>query len=97
MKILVTGINGQLGHDMVKCLERQGADCVGASRRDFDLTQEGQTIGFIKGLQPDAVIHCAAYTAVDKAEDERALCRMANVEGAGFVARACAAAGAKMV
>jgi dTDP-4-dehydrorhamnose reductase len=53
---------------------------------DFDLRHTGETVRFIEALRPAVVIHCAAYTSVDKAEDERDLCRAVNVEGAGAVA-----------
>jgi dTDP-4-dehydrorhamnose reductase len=97
MKILVTGVNGQLGHDVQKRLALLNADCAGASRLDFDLADTDGTVRFIEALRPGAVIHCAAYTAVDKAEDERELCYAVNVEGTAAVARACAAVGAKMI
>jgi dTDP-4-dehydrorhamnose reductase len=97
MKILVTGVNGQLGHDALKQLELRNADCAGASRLDFDLTDKDGAVRFIEALRPGAVIHCAAYTAVDKAEDERELCYAVNVEGTEAVAKACAAVGAKMI
>jgi dTDP-4-dehydrorhamnose reductase len=96
MKILVTGVNGQLGHDVLKQLKLRNEDCVGASRADFDLLNKDDTVRFIEALRPVAVIHCAAYTAVDKAEDERELCYAVNVEGTAAVAQACAAVGARM-
>ena len=95
--ILVTGINGQLGYDVIKELKNRNVDCLGAGRKDFDITDEKQTKSFIKNLSPEAVIHCAAYTAVDKAEDEPELCQKVNALGTKFIAEACKDINAKMI
>lgn len=97
MKILVTGANGQLGHDILLNLAARGIDGIPADIAEFDITQSAPTEQFIAAHQPDAVIHCAAYTAVDKAEDDVELCRLINVTGTENVARACQKANAKMV
>ena len=97
MKILVTGVNGQLGYDCMNELTARGIECVGADKEDFDITEEAETSEYIKSCHPDAVIHCAAYTAVDKAEDEKEICEKVNVTGARNVAKACEDIGAKMV
>lgn len=97
MKILVTGANGQLGHDILLNLAARGIDGISADIAAFDITQATATEQFIAAHQPDAVIHCAAYTAVDKAEDDVELCRLINVTGTKNVARACQKADAKMV
>lgn len=97
MKVLVTGITGQLGHDVAGCLEARGVECIGAGRDDFDITDSRKTERFISGCRPDAVVHCAAYTNVNKAEEEQELCRMVNAEGAANIARACKALDAKLV
>lgn len=97
MKVLVTGCNGQLGHDVAQELCRRGEDCVAATRADFDLTDGAAVAAFVAAQRPDAVIHCAAYTAVDRAEDEPARCRAVNADGTEHIARACAAANAKLV
>ena len=97
MKILVTGCSGQLGYDVVRRLEDLKIDCLGASRKDFDLTNELDTKNFIKNYKPDAVVHCAAYTAVDKAEDERDICYRTNVLGTRYIARACKDIDAKIL
>ena len=81
MKVLVTGVKGQLGYDVVKELENRGIPCIGADKEEFDLTDRAATEAFVREHQPDAVIHCAAYTAVDRAEEEKDLCRKINVEG----------------
>lgn len=97
MKILVTGANGQLGHDILLNLATRGIHGIPADIAEFDITQAAATEQFIIAHQPDAVIHCAAYTAVDKAEDDADLCRSINVTGTENIARACQAINAKMV
>lgn len=97
MRALVTGVSGQLGHDVAEELRRRGAACIAAARSDFDLTDGAAVEAYIAARRPDAVIHCAAYTAVDRAEDEPALCRAVNASGTEYIARACAATGAKLV
>lgn len=97
MKILVTGYNGQLGYDVVRELNFRHIDCKGTDMADFDITNQAQTMEYIKNYAPDAVIHCAAYTAVDKAEDESEVCRKVNVDGSRNIALACREVGAKML
>ena len=87
MKILVTGVTGQLGYDVVRELKRRGHEAIGAARQDFDLTDEGVAKVFLARVKPEAVIHCAAYTAVDKAEDEPELARRVNVDATAVLAR----------
>ena len=72
MKILVTGVKGQLGYDVMKVLHQRDAACLGADIEDFDITDAAATAAFIERYAPDAVIHCSAYTAVDRAEEEAA-------------------------
>lgn len=97
MKILVTGANGQLGHDILLNLAARGIDGIPADITEFDITQAVATKQFILACQPDAVIHCAAYTAVDKAEGDVELCRLINVTGTENIAQACQEINAKMV
>ncbi len=97
MRVLVTGITGQLGHDVKKCLEGRGIFCIGAGRAEFDLTDQKETKRFIEKVHPDAVIHCAAYTDVNRAESERALCRAVNVEGTKHIAKSCRDIDAKVM
>ncbi len=97
MKVLVTGIGGQLGHDVVRELERRGHEVVGVGRGEMDITDEGKVREVIGACAPDAVIHCSAYTAVDRAEEESDLCRQVNVEGTKYIASACAKLDCKMI
>lgn len=97
MKVLVTGVGGQLGYDVMKELKKRGIDCCGADRAEFDITDFQATKNFIKDYMPDAVIHCSAYTAVDKAEEEIELCRAVNAEGTENIAKVCKDINAKMI
>lgn len=97
MKILVTGANGQLGYDVVKELQKQNIECYGATRKDFDLVDFEATEKFIVHYMPDVVIHCAAYTAVDKAEDEQGLCYLVNASATENIAEICKKINAKML
>jgi dTDP-4-dehydrorhamnose reductase len=97
MRVLVTGADGQLGHDVVKRLNENSIECLGTSIKELDITNEAQTNKLITNYNPDVVVHCAAYTAVDKAEEDRELCYNINVLGTRYVAKACKNIGAKMV
>lgn len=97
MEVLVTGTNGQLGYDIVKELRKQNIECYGATRKDFDIVDFKATEEFITNYMPDAVIHCAAYTAVDKAEDEQGLCYLVNVSATENIAEICKKINAKML
>jgi len=88
MKILVTGYTGQLGYDLVQEGKRRGFDMVGVGSKDLDITDEPSVKEYVKELKPDAIIHCAAYTAVDQAEDDRKNCWAVNVEGTKFLVQA---------
>ena len=97
MKILVTGYNGQLGYDVVKELNSRSVECRGVDREDFDITDRDETVGYICDYAPDAIIHCAAYTAVDRAEDDEENCRKVNADGTENIAVACEKLRAKML
>lgn len=97
MKVLVTGVKGQLGYDVVKELYSRGISCIGADIEEFDITDEQAVSSFIGDCRPDAVIHCSAYTAVDKAEDDPELCRAVNVQGTRNIAAVCKKIDAKMI
>lgn len=78
MRVLVTGINGQLGHDVVKELIKRGHQPIGVDKKEMDLTIPSQIREYIEKYKLEAIIHCAAYTAVDAAEDNEELCRQVN-------------------
>lgn len=97
MKVLVTGVNGQLGHDVMIHLQRQGIDAVGVDIQDFDLTDENAVMSYVQRAKPSAIIHCAAYTAVDKAESDIAKCCQINGEGTRNMVRAAVSVKAKLL
>lgn len=89
MKILITGSKGQLGHDLMNELEKRGIEYIGVDVEEMDITDADACRRVITGAAPDAVIHCAAYTAVDAAEDNVELCRKINAEGTKNIAEVC--------
>lgn len=97
MKVLVTGVKGQLGFDVCKELDKRNIENKGIDRDDCDITDEQAVLSYIKNYAPDVVVHCAAYTAVDRAEDEKEICYNVNVKGTEYIARACKEIDAKMV
>ncbi len=97
MKVLVTGVKGQLGYDVVKELEKRGMTAIGVDIEEMDITDAGSVEQVITEAAPDAVIHCAAYTAVDAAEDNVELCRKVNAEGPRNIARVCKKLDMKMI
>lgn len=97
MRVLVTGVKGQLGSDIAAELKLRAEECIGADIADFDITDRGATVGTIKKYMPDCVIHCAAFTDVNGAEEKRGLCERINVLGTENVAFACNEADAKLI
>ena len=97
MKVLVTGVKGQLGYDVVNELEKRGHTAIGTDVEEMDITDAGKVSEVLNAEQPDAVIHCAAYTAVDAAEDNVELCRKINAEGTENIAKACKELGCKLL
>ena len=97
MKILVTGVGGQLGYDVCKVLDARKIENKGVDLADFDITDAQATHDYIAAYHPDAVIHCSAWTAVDKAEDELDKVRAVNTEGPRNIAKVCREIGAKML
>lgn len=97
MKVLVTGVKGQLGYDVVNELQKRGMEAVGVDIAEMDITDAAGVHEVITKAAPDAVIHCAAYTAVDAAEDNIELCRRVNADGTANVARACKELDIKMI
>lgn len=87
MKVLVTGINGQLGYDVLKELNKRNHEPIGVDRSEMDLTKPNEIRSCIEKIMPDAIIHCAAYTAVDLAEDNSELCRQVNAYAVRDIAK----------
>ena len=97
MKVLVTGVKGQLGYDVVRELEKRGHTAVGVDIDEMDITDAAAVERVLTDTQPEAVIHCSAFTAVDRAEDETELCRRVNVEGTENIAKICKKLDCKML
>lgn len=97
MKILVTGVKGQLGYDVVKELEKRGMEAIGVDIEEMDITDEASVNQVIREANPDAVIHCAAYTAVDAAEENVDVCRKVNADGPKNIAKVCKDLDIKMI
>ena len=97
MKVLVTGAKGQLGTDLMNELAKRGIEGIGVDVQEMDITDAEACRRVIKNSGADAVIHCAAYTAVDAAEDNVDLCRRINGEGTRNVAQACKEADVKLM
>lgn len=117
MKVFVTGVCGQLGHDVVNELHKRGAEIIGsditpcysgavdgsfvtgAAYAQLDITDAGAVSRVLREVKPDAVVHCAAWTAVDAAEEEENIpkVRAINAGGTENLAKACAELDCKMV
>lgn len=117
MKVFVTGVNGQLGHDVMNELYKRGYEATGSDIADtyvgindfspvttmpyvkLDITDTEEVNRVISGLEPDVVIHCAAWTAVDMAEDDDKieLVRNVNAHGTENIAKACKNIDTKMI
>lgn len=99
MKVLVTGVKGQLGYDVVGELTKRGHEAVGVDIDEMDITNAKAVGNVIGEAAPDAVIHCAAWTAVDAAEDEENVSkvRAVNVDGTRNIAEICKKINCKMI
>ena len=97
MRVLVTGVKGQLGYDVVNELESKGIEAVGVDIEEMDITDADAVNKVITESNVDAVIHCAAYTAVDAAEDNIDLCRRVNANGTENIAKVCKKLDIKMI
>ncbi|MCE4049554.1 dTDP-4-dehydrorhamnose reductase [Bacillus sp. Au-Bac7] len=97
MKILVTGYNGQLGYDVVLEGNKREYEMLGLTRKELDITNEESVKTYIHNSKPDAIIHCAAYTAVDAAEDDKETCWNVNVNGTKYLAEAAKTIDAKFI
>ena len=107
MTVFVTGVKGQLGYDVVKELKRRGHNAIGSGSRSsdavdyiqLDITDTSAVMQAIQLIHPDAVVHCAAWTAVDAAElpENQNKVHLTNVNGTENLAKACKAIDAKLV
>lgn len=97
MKVLVTGVKGQLGYDLVNELTKRGHEAIGVDIAEMDITDKNSVDAVISRVQPQAVIHCAAWTAVDAAEDNEDKVRAVNATGTQYIATACKKVGAKLM
>ena len=99
MKVLVTGVKGQLGYDVVRELQKRGHEAVGVDIDEMDITDAAAVERVMTEVQPDAVIHCSAYTAVDRAEEDKdiEICRRVNVDGTENIAKICKKMDCKML
>jgi dTDP-4-dehydrorhamnose reductase len=97
MLVLVTGISGQLGYDVVKELTAKGHVAVGVDRAELDITDELAVTSYVQKLSPEAIIHCAAYTNVDAAETDQEGAYKVNALGTKYLAEAAKLVGGKMV
>lgn len=99
MKVLVTGVKGQLGYDVVNELTKRGHTAIGVDIDEMDITDKHSVQIVIEKTKPDAVIHCAAWTAVDLAEDEDkiAMVYAVNTDGTRNIAEICKKLNCKMM
>lgn len=97
MRVLVTGVKGQLGYDVVNELTKRNIEAVGVDIDEMDITDKASVEKVIGEAAPDAVIHCAAYTAVDAAEDNVEICRKVNRDGTQNIADMCKKLDIKML
>lgn len=89
MRVLVTGVKGQLGHDVMNELAKRGYEGVGVDVEEMDITDRDAVERVMREAHVDKVMHCAAWTAVDVAEDQVELCRKVNAVGTENIARMC--------
>ncbi len=97
MKVLVTGANGQLGRETVLALQAEGEDVVAIDRAELDFSDPALVAEGIAGFGADWVINCAAYTQVDKAEEDRELAFLINRDSARAVAEGVQSAGGRLL
>lgn len=97
MKVLVTGAMGQLGYDVCRVLDERGIGYFGTDINNCDITDPDAVSELFRREAPDAVIHCAAYTNVNGAEDNPELCFRVNETGTANIASECGKTGAKLI
>lgn len=96
LRILITGADGQLGRAIM--LHKNPADCLfGYNSNECDIINLSKVSQIFENTKPNVVIHCAAYTSVDKAELEITKCKEVNIQGSINIAKACQNIGAKLV
>lgn len=98
--VLVTGVNGQLGCDVVKELNKRGIPNKGIDVQNLDITKQNDVMNFITELKPECIVHCAGYTQVDKAEIEESetqKCLDVNYKATEYIAKVCNSFSIKMV
>ena len=89
MKVLVTGAKGMLGQDLCPILEDEGYEVIETDVHNLDITSENQVAEVLSKENPNIIIHCAAYTNVDKAEEDIDTARLINAKGTENLAKAC--------
>ncbi|MBR3796036.1 MAG: dTDP-4-dehydrorhamnose reductase [Clostridia bacterium] len=97
MRVLVTGAAGQLGCDVVNELKKRGHETIGVDIAEMDITDASACSRVMENAAPEAVIHCAAWTAVDAAEDQEEKVRQINAQGTRNIAGVCRRIQAKMM
>ncbi|MBQ6468089.1 MAG: dTDP-4-dehydrorhamnose reductase [Clostridia bacterium] len=97
MKVAVTGCKGQLGADLTAEMEKRNIQAAGIDIDTVDITDYEALEAFVEAEKPDAVVHLAAYTAVDKAEQEKEKCALINVKGTENIAKICGEKGIKLL
>lgn len=98
MKFLITGVSGQLGYDVKKELLKRGyQDIYAPTSKEMNIIDSTEVTKVILEYQPDIIFHCAAYTAVDRAEEEMELCYQVNTLGTSYIAQNAAKIGARVI
>lgn len=98
MKFLITGVNGQLGYDVKRELVDRGyIDICAPTREELDITNMDDVSRYVLEHKPNVIIHCAAYTAVDRAEEDKENCYNVNVNGTKYLVEATSMIGAKFI
>jgi dTDP-4-dehydrorhamnose reductase len=97
VRIFVTGANGQLGHELVRCVAEAGHTAIASTHESLDITNEQAVHAAIAEAQPNVVIHAAAWTAVDACESDRSKAMLVNGAATAFIANAAHAVGAHVL
>lgn len=97
MRVMITGVTGQLGYDCALEAEKRGYSTFGLGKADLDITDRESVFRIVKEIDPQVIVHCAAWTNVDGAEDHKHQCRAVNVDGTRNIADAAKEVNAKLV